>query len=73
MGKDEKIIIHNRSSYSMERILPMVYEVVKMGRISDDGKAYCYLVSGLGLVVSTVKRDKGDTFYILDDRKEGGE
>ena len=40
-----KIIIHNRSSASDTEIIESVALIMKEGRVSNNGKQYCYLVS----------------------------
>lgn len=41
----EKIIIQNESDLPMSHVLRLVEDVVKMGRISNNEKQYCYLAA----------------------------
>jgi len=38
-----RIIIDNRSDLSDEKVLALVGNVIREGRISNNGKQYCYL------------------------------
>ena len=40
-----KLIIDNRSDLDMIVALTLVTEVIKHGRVSNNGKQYCYLTS----------------------------
>ena len=37
-----KVIIDNRSDLPMDSVLRMCADVVEEGRVSNDGKQYCY-------------------------------
>jgi len=41
----EKLIIENRTDLPMEVVLEYVGKVLRKGRISNDGKQYCYGVT----------------------------
>lgn len=41
----EKLIINNDSDLSMAEILVLAQGVVSDGRVSGDGKSYCYITS----------------------------
>jgi hypothetical protein len=40
-----KLILENQSDLTMQDFLALASEVIKMGRISNDSKQYCYLSS----------------------------
>lgn len=40
-----KMIIENQSDLPMSEALAMARQVVELGRISNDGKQYCYLTT----------------------------
>jgi len=40
-----KVIIDNRSDLTMSHALDLVKKVISMGRISNNGKQYCYLTA----------------------------
>lgn len=56
-----KIIIKNNSDLSDLNVMDLVGRIIKMGRISDDEKAYCYL--------TTFKTNQGDYYITADLRK----
>lgn len=64
----EKIIIKNESELPMTKVLNLVDEVMKMGRISNNNKQYCYLtvfeIEGLKYQIVTDLRKKSDVFTI---------
>tara|TARA_R110000744_G_scaffold60794_4_gene125807 strand:- start:21724 stop:21936 length:213 start_codon:yes stop_codon:yes gene_type:complete len=63
-----KLIIENRSSLTDINALEIATLHIKEGRISDNGKAYCYLsIYGLGkqrVAVSAKKNKTSDTLTI---------
>lgn len=67
-----KIIVDNRSKkHSDEIAFLSVIEVIKKGRISDEGKSYCFahtfFVSDVSKIVVYAKRNKlSDTFRVED-------
>jgi len=40
-----RIIINNRSKLDDRTVLDMVHSVVRNGKVSNDGKQYCYLIT----------------------------
>jgi hypothetical protein len=44
-GRGAKLILENKTDLPMIDFLRLAQEVVKLGRISKDGKQYCYAVS----------------------------
>lgn len=40
-----KLILENKSDLTMQDFLILASEIIKMGRISNDSKQYCYLSS----------------------------
>lgn len=70
------IIVHNESSASDQEALYKVSTVIGMGRISNEGKQYCYATTfhpvnpgDPGLVVVTAKNKRSDTFIVRDDHR----
>jgi hypothetical protein len=41
----EKLIINNKSELPMEQVLEIAQAIVRQGRMSNNGKQYCYLTS----------------------------
>lgn len=71
---DTKIIIHNRSKRASDvDALLAVCDVIKMGRISGDGRSYCYLTrrrkaeDEKGIMISAKRNRKSDNFTIYDE------
>lgn len=69
-----KLIIENRSPLSDSEILPYVASVIELGRISNDGKQYCYGTTfkqpnGIQgrLVIVTDLNEKSDRFVCYID------
>ena len=61
----EKIIIENRSDAPFGRCMGHVRSVIAGGRISDNGKQYCYLTDfGDGLKVAASLNKKSDKFVV---------
>jgi len=63
-----KFIIENRSDLQEWQVLMLVQSVIDAGRISNDGKQYCYVTSfkvnnGEYLVVTDLNK-KSDRFVI---------
>lgn len=56
-----KIIIHNRTDLKDQEVLPLISKVIQMGRISNDGKQYCYL--------TTFKID-GEEYHVVTDLRK---
>ena len=53
----EKFIIRNHTDLPMNKALEFIGEIVKMGKISENGKSYCYGVR-IGEVCISAKRNK---------------
>lgn len=63
-----RIIINNESSCTAEEALDVVHQVISYGRVSNEGKQYCYVTSfpePSVHVVSSLLKD-GDSFKILN-------
>ena len=66
----EKLIIENRTTLTMERVLPFVASVLSMGRISNNNTQYCYHTSFAdGVGVTTFKNKKSDRFVVYMENK----
>jgi len=63
---NNRIIIENRSSLSDLDILKYIEDVISEGRISNDGKQYCYLTCFKEVVVSTYLNKGSDRFIVTD-------
>lgn len=62
-----RIIIENRSKLSDQEALMRVRAVMDMGRISNDGKQYCYFSTFKdGTGVSTDLNKASDRFVVVD-------
>lgn len=59
-----RIIINNKSDLPDLEIVNRVYEVIKLGRISNDGKQYCYLC--------TFKKEDNE-YQIASDLRKGSD
>ena len=63
-----RIIINNESSCTAEEALDVVHQVISYGRVSNEGKQYCYVTSfpepSVHVVSSLLKG--GDSFKIVD-------
>ena len=67
----DKIIIHNLTDKPMDEVLVYVRLVVSNGRVSGDGKAYCYLTTWRdGTVVYSKRNGISDTFTVSETSKE---
>lgn len=65
-----RIIINNKTSASDLDALWLVLSVVKKGRISGDGKHYCYCsVSQKYVVLATQGKSGTETFTLLDEKR----
>jgi hypothetical protein len=66
----KKFILDNQSDLSMEVFLRLVEKVVSMGRISNNGKQYCYVTSfdvqGKEYFIYTKLNKKSDTFVLCN-------
>lgn len=64
----EKIIIENETNKPMNDILNYVALVIQKGRISDNGKQYCYHTQfNNGIQVSAFKNNKSDRFVVFGE------
>ena len=66
----KKIIINNHTDLSDLDVLDFISEVVILGKISNEGKSYCYLTSyKSGVVITARHHDKSgnNTFHITKD------
>ena len=63
-----KIIIDNSSDLDDNVAVQMVLQVIELGRVSDDGKQYCYVttfnVDDDVYAVGTHLNKKSDKFYV---------
>lgn len=60
-----KIIIHNDSELNDDSAVTYVMAVLRNGRISEEGKSYCYgTVWQNGVQVFARRNKKSDTFYV---------
>jgi len=70
-----KIIIHNQSEISDIAVIKAVTSVIKMGRISNNNKQYCYLtcfeIDNIEYHIATDLRKCSDvfTFYKVTRKK----
>jgi len=69
----ERLIIDNRAGIPMSEALEYAIAVVEMGRISDDGKSYCYItrfrreMGDMMVAASRNKRSDRLVLYIEED------
>jgi len=70
----EKLIIRNHTDLPMDEALEFIREVVKMGKISENGKSYCYGVRIGEVIISAKRNKKSHAFTVWEDRQrlEGG-
>lgn len=67
-----KLIIENRSDLDIETVFILVRKVIEEGRVSNDGKQYCYVTSFVvgedakRFMVSTDVNKKSDRFVISE-------
>lgn len=69
-----RIIINNKSDLSDLEAVTIVQDIVERGRISNDGKQYCYLMtiemkSGKKYAIQSGLNKKSDTFTIYNDNQ----
>ena len=70
----EKLIIRNQSDLSMAEVLTLAQSVVIDGRVSGDGKSYCYLTRfGVGefngIMCYAQRNKKSDTLTFWRETK----
>lgn len=68
-----RIIINNNSNnLHDEEALELVRSIILGGRVSDNGKQYCYAtrfsLDGFAVIVTTMMNKKSDSFKIYDDK-----
>ena len=70
----EKLIIRNHMDLPINKALEFIGEIVKMGKISENGKSYCYGVRIGEVFISAKRNKKSHTFTVWEDRQrlEGG-
>ena len=63
-----RLIIDNRSSMPMETALEYIIGIIERGRISNNGKQYCYLtvLRSCGTQFASGLTKTGDKFTIVD-------
>lgn len=65
-----KLIIDNRANLPATTVLDRVSQVVAQGRISGDGKHYCYATTWRDGVAVYAKRNlASDTFTVVQEAK----
>lgn len=66
-----KLIIDNESDLGIVEIMSLVEKVIRMGRISNDNKQYCYCstftVLGNGYAVYSYLNKASDRLLIVND------
>lgn len=66
-----KIIIENKSSADDSAAVRLVEQVIRKGRVSDDGKQYCYatiaMSGGRKVMISTDRNKRSDRFVVVDN------
>lgn len=69
--KVRRIIIEDRSALEPRAALDMVADVIDKGRISDDGRQYCYLtVFNNGHAVASSRNKASDRFVVYACTRE---
>lgn len=68
----KRIIINVDEGIDPERAIGMVFQVMGMGRVSKNGKQYCYVstFSGGHVVYSNVTKNGSDVFFVAMDRSD---
>lgn len=63
-----KIIIDNRSSQTDEQAIQKVLSVMELGRVSNNGKQYCYITAfSDDVLVATDLNKCSDRFIVQDN------
>ena len=62
-----RIIINNKTNLSDLAVIGLIQKVVKEGRISNEGKQYCYATVIGSYVVMTDKGEDRDSFFIYEE------
>lgn len=70
----DKIIVKNQTELSIIDVLELVKNVIKMGRVSNNDKQYCYLsvyeIDNIEYHIVTDLRQKSDVFTIYKATKK---
>lgn len=65
----ERIIIENRTQIPIDEIMLYVRKVIEGGRVSEDGKSYCFITTFRDGIVVSVRRNKNsDRFVVFSDK-----
>lgn len=65
-----KVIIQNEASCDDAQALQYVMTVIRGGRISDHGRAYCFVTTFVdGVVVAAMRNAQSDRFIVRDEAK----
>lgn len=69
MDYKESIIIRNASDMPMADCLPYIETVIRLGRVSDDEKSYCFVTRFIDDVLVAANRRKcSDVFTIWKEK-----
>ena len=75
--KSEKLILENYTDLPMETFLRFALEVVKMGRVSNNDRQYCWVttfeIDGKTYVVSSKLNKKSDKLTLYEYNLYQGE
>lgn len=68
----EKIIIENRTYLPMGTVLGFVQRVIDMGKVSENGKSYCYITTfkNVPIAVSARRNKASDSFVVWEQPNE---
>lgn len=62
---DDKIIIVNKTDYPLSRCFDYIKVIISTGRVSNDGKSYCYVTQFKdGTMVAAQRNKQSDTFTL---------
>ncbi len=66
-----RIIIDNRSGISDSYAIGLVQKVIDQGRISNNGKQYCYgsRFGYMGVCIFTDLNKRSDRFIVVDEKE----
>lgn len=64
-----KLIIDNRTNMPTQDVMPYVREVLQAGRISNDGKQYCYATVWPDIVITSHLNQKSDRLIITYNKE----
>lgn len=65
-----RLIINNRTTLSDLESLQLIIKVVKLGRISNNEKQYCYGTSIGKYMIVTEHVEGRDSFFIYEEKKK---